>query len=577
MTNIKIWAPEAESMMLILDQQKLPMAVNGAGWWSIETSLVKHDTDYAFSVDEAGPFPDPRSGSQPAGVHGLSRWVDHGKFQWSDHNWQQQPLASAVIYELHIGTFTDEGTFDSASSKLNYLVGLGITHIELMPVAEFPGCRGWGYDGVHLYAPHSAYGGPDGLKRFVNTCHQLGLAVVLDVVYNHLGPSGNYLSKYGPYFTKKYSTPWGEAVNFDGAHSDEVRRFFIDNALMWLRDYHIDGLRIDAVHAIIDSSAQHFLKQLAQEVESLQTQCSKHFFLIAESDLNDPRVIEPRELGGYGLPAQWNEDFHHALHTQLTGEDNGYYQDFGTLDQLAKSLSRGFVYDGCYSKFRKRKHGAPSPTLTGANFVGYLQNHDQIGNRALGDRINQSLTLGQTKIGAALVLTSPFIPMLFQGEEWAATTPFLYFTDHQDQTLADAVSNGRKKEFASFGWSGDEIPDPQDEDTFQRSKLRWSEQSSDDNSVILAWYRNLLALRKEFPELMPSGFSNVTVKLDTGNDWLLMMRGGVSVVINFATRPCTLSLDEAEQQSLILGSEDSITKNGKVVYLPAHSVAIFVF
>ena len=453
------------------------MTARADGWWTAEAVSAAPGTDYAFRLDGGPPLPDPRSVWQPQGVHGPSRVLDHGAFPWTDGRWQQGPLPSAVLYELHVGTFTPEGTFEAAIARLDHLVDLGITHVELMPVAEFPGSRGWGYDGVDLYAPHHAYGGPEGLKRLVNACHAKGFAVLLDVVYNHLGPAGNYLERFGPYFTARHQTPWGPAVNLDGPGSDEVRRFFCDNALMWLRDYHLDGLRLDAVHALVDTSAVSFLEQLAAEVHALEAHLGRHLVLIAESDLNDPRVVRPPELGGYGLGAQWSDDFHHALHTVLTGERDGYYADFGSLADLAKALTGTFVYDGRYSHFRGRRHGRPTAGLTGDHFLGYLQNHDQIGNRAQGERSSHLPNSGRLKIAAALVLTSPFIPLLFQGEEWGASTPFQYFTDHDDPELGRAVREGRRVEFAGFGWAPEAIPDPQDPATFARSKLDWQERA----------------------------------------------------------------------------------------------------
>jgi maltooligosyltrehalose trehalohydrolase len=428
MTSLSVWAPGKNTVEVEARGRRYAMTPRENGWWLAELPL-DGTFDYAFVVDGGEPLPDPRSRWQPSGIHGLSRMVDHGVFHWTDQRWQAPPLAAAVIYELHIGTFTPAGTFGAAIDKLDHLAELGVTHVELMPVAEFSGSRGWGYDGVDLFAPHHAYGGPEKLKRLIDACHARGLAVILDVVYNHLGPAGNYLSRFGPYFTDRYATPWGQAVNFDDAGSDQVRRFVCDNALMWLRDYHFDALRIDAVHAIYDSSALHILEQLAAEVAALAAQSARHLALIAESDLNDPRIVRPRAVGGYGIDAQWSDDFHHALHTVLTGERSGYYADFGTLADLAKALERAFVYDGRYSRFRRRAHGRSREGLSGHNFLGYLQNHDQVGNRARGERSSDLMSVGRLKIAAALVMTAPFIPLLFQGEEWGASAPFLYFTD----------------------------------------------------------------------------------------------------------------------------------------------------
>ncbi|MEJ2054486.1 MAG: malto-oligosyltrehalose trehalohydrolase, partial [Calditrichaceae bacterium] len=405
MTKFRVWAPKAKKMEIQINKNKTAMRPEDGGWWELEVNEAVPGTDYTFIIDSSKPLPDPRSLYQPQGVHGPSRVVDHSVFKWNDHHWQPAPLASAVIYELHIGTFTRDGTFDAAIEKLDYLAELGITHVELMPVNEFPGSHGWGYDGVDLYAPHHAYGGPEALKRLVDACHAKNLAIILDVVYNHLGPSGNYLSQFGPYFTERYHTPWGEAVNLDGRGSVEVRKFFIDNALMWLRDYHFDCLRIDAVHAILDTSAIHFLEEMALEVGALEAQIGRKLTLIAESDLNDPRVIRPREIGGFGIDAQWNEDFHHALHAVLTREDKGYYADFGTLGDLADCLQNGFTYDGRFSVYRGRIHGKPAAGIFGRSFIGCIQNHDQVGNRARGDRISHITGHNRAKIAAALVLT----------------------------------------------------------------------------------------------------------------------------------------------------------------------------
>ncbi|MGZ3678250.1 MAG: malto-oligosyltrehalose trehalohydrolase, partial [Ktedonobacterales bacterium] len=461
MTTFCVWAPNAHRVAVQTLGERVPMNAGERGWWRVEVATATPGTDYQFVLDGGEALPDPRSQWQPHGVFGPSRVVDHSLFHWNDAGWQAPPLESALIYELHVGTFTPAGTFDAAIARLDHLKDLGVTHVELMPVNEFPGMRGWGYDGVDLSAPHSAYGGPDGLKRLVDACHARGLAVLLDVVYNHLGPSGNYLSRFGPYFTDRYHTPWGPAMNLDGAQSDEVRRFLCDNALIWLRDYHLDGLRLDAVHAFYDTSAIHLLEQLAEEVAELQSHLGRHLVLIAESDLNDPRVVRSREVGGYGLDAQWSDDFHHALHAVLTGEQSGYYADYGTLADLAHALEHAYVYDGRYSASRKRHHGRPTTSLPGHRFLGYMQTHDQVGNRARGERSSALLSPRRLKVAAALVLTAPFVPMLFQGEEWGATTPFQYFTDHQDANLARAVSEGRRNEFAAFGWNPDDVPDPQ--------------------------------------------------------------------------------------------------------------------
>lgn len=575
MTCVRVWAPEVGRMALECAGQRRAMTREADGWWSVAAPELVHGTDYAFRVDEDGPFPDPRSPWQPYGVHGASRWVEHGRFEWRDTGWQPPPLASAVIYELHVGTFTPDGTFEAAIARLDHLKALGITHVELMPVAEFPGTRGWGYDGVNLFAPHHAYGGPDGLKRLVDACHRKGLAVLLDVVYNHLGPSGNYLGRFGPYFTDAYRTPWGDAVNFDRACSDPVRRFFLDNARMWLEDYHFDGLRIDAVHAIVDTSARHFLEELAGEVRALKAQLGRHLVLIAESDLNDPRVVRAPEIGGYGLDAQWNEDFHHALHAILTGEHDGYYEDFGSVADLVAALTRGLVYDGRYSRYRRRSHGRPATGLAGRRFVGCLQNHDQVGNRALGERSAQLLSAGLLRVGAALVLMAPFVPLLFQGEEWGAETPFLYFTEHDDPALAEAVREGRRREFAAFGWDPGRIPDPQAAETFLRSRLDWTQPMREPYAAVLQWYRDLIALRRTHPAFGDDRLEQLTVHYDESERWLMMQRGALRVACNLGAAPRRLACPTDRHPRILLASDPETSLTPEGIQLPAESVAIY--
>ncbi len=575
MAVMRVWAPRPSRVDLVSGERVVPMSRGDGGWWSVDAPFVEHGVDYAFLVDGEGPLPDPRSAWQPEGVHGPSRWLDHERFEWSDDGWRAAPLASAVIYELHVGTFTREGTFEAAIGRLDHLVALGVTHVELLPVAEFPGVRGWGYDGVDLYAPHHAYGGPEGLERLVDACHQRGLAVLLDVVYNHLGPDGNYLGRFGPFFTERYVTPWGEAVNVDGPESDEVRRFFLDNALMWLRDYHLDGLRIDAVHAIVDMSAVHLLEQLAVEVRALEGELGRPLVLIAESDLNDPRMVRPRAAGGYGLGAHWNEDFHHALHALLTGECDGYYQDYGRLADLAKALTQGYVYEGAYSTHRRRRHGRPATGLAGRQLVGCLQNHDQIGNRARGERTSQLLSPGLLQVGAALVLTAPFVPMLFQGEEWGASTPFLYFTDHADPELAEAVRRGRTEEFAAFGWSAGDIQDPQAEATYHRSQLDWDEAKREPHAAMLEWHRALIALRRRLPSLSDDRLERVSVTVDEAARWLVMTRGAVRVACNLGGARQRIPVAAAGVSELVLCSAADVVVESEAVSLDGHAVAIF--
>lgn len=580
----RVWAPLARNVELVLaSAQRHPMVpaddLLGAGWHVAPgVDLVASDR-YGFSID-AGPVrADPRSASQPCGPEGLSEVIDHHRFEWSDHSWKGFHLASAVIYELHVGTFSPDGTFDAVTRRLDHLVDLGVTAIELMPVAEFPGVRGWGYDGVNLYAPHHAYGGPEGLKRLVDACHGRGLAVILDVVYNHLGPSGNYLGEFGPYFTDRYRTPWGQAINFDGPGSDEVRRFVTDNAVQWLANYHLDGLRLDAVHAVFDSSAVHILEQLASTVAELSAATGWRRWLIAESDLNDPRIVKTSQVGGFGLDAQWLDDFHHSLHCLITGEQGGYYRDFGRVEDLATSLEQGYVYSGRYSAVRDRAHGRSAVGLTGWSFVGFAQNHDHVGNRAVGDRLSANVSVGCLKIAAALTILAPFIPMLFQGEEWAASTPFAYFTDHTDPALGDAVRQGRRDEFASFGWDPLALPDPQDPATFEASRLRWDEINQGEHGDVLRWYASVIRLRRSVPELADGRldkvrFSRIAERVFT------VERGAILLAVNLSDEPVAVTLDSPHDTTpaarMALASHPACVLRSGKVELPPESVAVVV-
>ena len=569
----KVWAPKAKSVDVKVDEQKYPMEKTDGGWWQAEVEKAGPATDYVYLLDgKDQPLPDPRSAFQPHGVNGPSRIVDHAAFAWSDEAWHARPLQGAIIYELHVGTFTPEGTCDAVVKKLGYLKDLGITHVELLPFAEFPGTNGWGYDGVDLFAPHAAYGGPDGLKRLVDACHATGLAVIMDVVYNHFGPSGNYVGSFGPYFTDAHKTPWGDAVNLEDAGSYEVRRFFCDNALMWLRDYHIDGLRLDAVHAYMDRSAINFMEQLGAEVRALEGITSRHYSIIAESDLNDPRLVTPREAQGYGLDAQWSDDFHHSIVALLTGDRSGYYADFGDFADLGKAMTQAFVYDGQYSPFRDRVHGRPAIGVPGWRFLGYSQNHDQIGNRAKGERLEHLTDIPRAKIAAALTLTAPFLPMLFQGEEWAASTPFQYFTDHEDKELARLVSEGRKKEFAAFGWDPEDIPDPQDKSTVDNSRLKWDELAEPAHADMLDWYKKLIALRKAMPELSDGQMDEVEVDFDEEDRWFSMQRGRVVLVFTLDEEGYSAGLEDGVQ--LLLASDKSITIEDGQLVLPGVGVAL---
>jgi maltooligosyltrehalose trehalohydrolase len=471
------------------------MTPGKGGYFRARVPALPGGARYLYELDGSVRRPDPASSFQPEGVHGPSAFVDHAAFPWTDAGWENLPLAQYIMYELHVGTFTPEGTFDAIVSRLDYLRALGVNAIELMPVAQFPGERNWGYDGTYPYAVQSSYGGPRGLKRLVDACHGAGIAVVLDVVYNHFGPEGNYVWEYGPYFTESYRTPWGWAINYDGPGSDGVRNYVVENVLHWAENYHIDALRIDAIHGIFDLGAKHILREIGEETARLK----RTMYVVPESDLNDVRVITPRSHGGHGLDAQWNDDFHHALHTLLTGERTGYYMDFGGFGDLAKALRDGFAIDGGYSPYRDRRHGSSSKGRRADQFVVFSQNHDQVGNRAWGDRLTALLDPARLKLAAGVTLLSPFIPLLFMGEEYAERAPFQYFTSHSDPSLKEAVREGRKREFQAFGWS--EVPDPQDEATFLRSKIDTGAHLAGVNAEVFAFYRQLIALRKKHPAL----------------------------------------------------------------------------
>ncbi len=578
MTVFRVWAPRPGLVNLLLGDRTLPMSRSANGWWTGREDGAGAGTDYAFSLDGGPPRADPRSGYQPFGPEGPSRLVDHASFAWSDERWRGLPLPGAVLYECHIGTFSAAGTFAGAIEHLGHLVDLGVDAVELLPVAEFPGDRGWGYDPVSLYAPHHAYGEPDDLKRLVDAAHGHGLAVILDVVYNHLGPAGNYLPEFGPYFTTRYQTAWGEAINFDGPDSDQVRRFVIDNALMWLRDYHVDGLRIDAVHAISDASATHVLAELAEEVRALAAHLRRTLIVIAESDLNDPRLVTSPAAGGYGLDAAWADDWHHAVHAALTGERTGYYADFGSLTALAKATRQAWVYDGVYSAFRRRVHGRSPVGLAGSQFVISTQNHDQVGNRAAAERTSALMTGRRLRVAAALLLTSPFVPMIFQGEEWGATCPFPYFTDHADPDLADAVRQGRRAEFGEFGEFGEnpqDIPDPQDRATFERAKLDWTQTEKDDHAELLTWYRHLIKLRAQHRELTDPRLSAMAVDFDESAGWLTIRRGTVLVAVNLGQSDWAHEVGDGAR---LLAGSDSLVRftDDATLLLPPDSAAILL-
>ncbi|MFF0261781.1 malto-oligosyltrehalose trehalohydrolase [Streptomyces microflavus] len=581
--RFEVWAPEADTVVLEAAEVRYPMERDPEreGWWSAEAEAADGER-YGFRVDDGPLLPDPRSRRQPDGPDGPSAVVDQGAYAWRE-GWAGRRLNRAVLYELHVGTYTPEGTFDAAAARLGHLAELGVTHVSLMPVCPFPGTNGWGYEGVSLWAVHEPYGGPEGLKRFVDTAHGLGLGVILDVVHNHLGPSGNYLPAFGPYFTDTHHTPWGAAVNLDAPGSDEVRAFLLGSALAWLRDYRLDGLRLDAVHALADTRALTFLEELSTAVDALAVELGRPLGLIAESDLCDPRTTTPRQAGGLGLHAQWNDDFHHALHTALTGESQGYYADFARapLAALAKTVTSAFFHNGTWSSFRGRTHGRPvDVSRTPAHrFVGYAQTHDQIGNRALGDRLAASLSPGLQACAATLVLTGPFTPMLFMGEEWGARTPWQFFTDHTDPELAEAVRNGRRREFGAHGWAEEEIPDPQDPATRDRSCLDWSEPEREPHARLLDWYRRLIALRRTLPDLHDPDLAAVKTAFDEDARWIAYRRGDLRIAVNLADKPAAIPLGSGRHRRVggrVVAAWDPVGAPGAdgVLHLPPESCVV---
>jgi maltooligosyltrehalose trehalohydrolase len=533
MHEFAVWAPKPETVRLDLDGSTYPMTPGRDGWWRTAVDAAP-DARYGYLLDDDSKvLPDPRSPRQPGGVHERSQLWEPAAQVWTGDDWIGRSVQGAVIYELHVGTFTPAGTFDSAIEKLDRLVDLGVDFVEVMPVNAFSGTHGWGYDGVLWYAVHEPYGGPDGLIRFVDACHSRGLGVLVDAVFNHLGPSGNYLPRFGPYLSSA-SNPWGEGINISDADSDEVRRYIIDCALRWMRDFHADGLRLDAVHALVDTTAIDIWEELSSETDSLAEQLGRPLSLIAESDLNDPRTITRRQNGGYGMTAQWDDDIHHAIHTAVSGERQGYYADFGSLATLAKTLRNGFFHAATYSSFRRRRHGRPLDTskIPATRLVAYTCTHDQVGNRALGDRPSQNLTYGQLAVKAALVFGSPYTAMLFMGEEWGASTPFQFFSSHPEPELARATAEGRKKEFADHGWDADDIPDPQDPQTFQRSKLDWSELDTGEHARLRRVYQDLIALRRSETDLADPWLEHLIVDYDEQARWIVLRRGRLAVACN---------------------------------------------
>ena len=563
--EFRVWAPKLATLAVRIPGEQsrtVPMIREAGSEFSVTVPDVAEGTDYLFVLERDRLRPDPVSRWQPHGVHGASCVVNPRSFSWSDSGWKGIPLRDFVTYEVHTGTFTPEGTFESVIARLPYLRDLGITAVELMPVAEFPGDRNWGYDGASLYAPHSAYGGPTGLKTLVDACHRKGLAVVFDVVYNHLGPEGNYLTDFAPCFTDSYRTPWGKAINFDGPESDGVRRFFLDNALYWLTEYHADAIRLDAVHAIFDFSAHHILDELAGAFHREAQRLGRQAWVIAESDLNDIRIINPRSAGGFGIDTQWHDDFHHSLYTVLTDDREGYLTDFGSLSDLAKSICEGFVYDGQYSRYRRRRHGSSSRLRPGEQFVVCIQNHDQVANTSKGERLASVVSLEQQKLAAALLLCSPFLPLLFMGQEYGETAPFLFFTSYEDANLVAAVRAGRKREFAAY-YAEKDFPDPQAEATFQRCKLDWTKPSVSPHAGILRLYKELLALRWQHAPLNNCSKDLTEVATDEEAKWLLMTRSdpageAAMLIYNFSkqAQPVPISSAGGRRWELALWTAD---------------------
>lgn len=547
-----MWAPYAKEVVLDLAGQTVPLEPALHGWHTVRTE-ASHGHGYGYRLDGGPLRPDPASRWQPEGVHGPSRLYAAPPVR---DGFRAVPISSAVIYELHIGTLTDQGTFDAAAQRFAPLAELGVTHVEVMPVNAFNGTHGWGYDGVAWYAAHEPYGGPEGFRRFVEAAHAAGLAVVLDVVYNHLGPSGNYLPEFGPYVTDRYRTPWGDALNLDGADSDPVRDLIVGNALYWLGEFGVDGLRLDAVHGLVDGSAVHILAELRDAVAALSVAQGRPLQLIAESDRSDPQTVRDREVGGLGLDAQWADDLHHAIHTAVTGERDGYYVDYAGLPDVAEQYRRGFLYDGRYSVYRRRTVGAPLGDVPGYRLVTHIQNHDQIGNRATGDRLTTLVDPELVEIAAVLLCASPTTPMLFMGEEYGETNPFQYFTSHPEPELADAVRTGRREEFAAFAsFTGTEVPDPQDPATFERSRLTWAAADSAEGQARRDLWRRLLQLRREVPAL-GNGRRDLVEILTVDEERLAVVRraddgSAVLVLANLSDQHWHVSLPDAQWHLLL--------------------------
>ncbi|MCI4676027.1 malto-oligosyltrehalose trehalohydrolase [Candidatus Mycolicibacterium alkanivorans] len=570
MADFAVWAPLPKSVRLDVDGTLHEMTRGEDDWWRAAVDCAP-DARYGFVLDDDPTvLPDPRSPRQPDGVHDRSQLWNPNRTAWTDQQWAGRSIEGAVIYELHTGTFTEAGTFDAAIDKLDYLVDLGIDFVELMPVNGFNGTHGWGYDGVLWYAVHEPYGGPDGLVRLVDACHARGLGVLIDAVFNHFGPSGNYLPKFGPYLSS-VSNPWGEGVNLAGPDADEVRTYIIECALRWMYDFHADGLRLDAVHALVDNTAIHLLEEMSAETDALSAVLGRPLSLIAESDLNDPRLITPRDRGGYGLTAQWDDDIHHAIHTAVSGERQGYYADFGTVATLATTLQNGYFHAGTYSSFRHRRHGRPldKSLIPATRLMAYTCTHDQVGNRAVGDRPSRNLDYGQLAIKAALALGSPYTAMLFMGEEWGSSRPFQFFSSHTEPELATATAEGRKAEFADHGWDAHDVPDPQNPEAFLRSKLDWQELSEPEHARLLSFYRRLIALRRNETDLTDPWLSHLSVDYDEDRRWIVMRRGRVAIACNLGEEPVRVP---ATGEVLLEWGGADVHADG--AELPGHSVVI---
>jgi len=575
---IEVWAPNAALVRLrrVAASVDIDLTPADDGWWRADVDLADGER-YGFVLDDGELRPDPRSRRQPDGVHGASAVDDPGSFAWTDAAWTGRPLAGGLVYELHIGTFTPDGTLDAAAARLDHLASIGVTHVELLPVNGFNGQWNWGYDGVLWYTVHEAYGGPAAYRRFVDAAHAHGIAVIQDVVYNHLGPSGNYLPEFGPYLRTGSRNTWGDSVNLD---EPAVRSYIVENALMWLRDQHVDGLRLDAVHALHDEQPVHILQELAAASDALSAHLGRPLTLIAESDLNDPRLILPREAGGYGLHAQWSDDWHHAVHVALTGETSGYYEDFAAADALPKVWTAGFFHNGTYSSFRGRDHGSPIPSeVPTSRLVTFSQDHDQIGNRAAGDRLTATLSTDRLAVAAVLTLTTPGTPMLFMGEEWGASTPWPFFTSHPEEWLGEAVRKGRTEEFARMGWDESVVPDPQSPATFASAKLDWTEQHHGAHARLLAIYRSLADLRRARAELTDPAFADLTAE-DLDPDAppaarrFLLGRGALRIAVNLSSDPWPLALEPGETVLLTSGADAAASADGTVTVPPDTAVIV---